>query len=101
MLSNQGTGLYIKLSEIAALAENVVHSDNLSSLPELSVAHQDLMKEIMSTDPVVSEELVAVIEEADGKVKKAIAAIQAKQKEILEELAVGNRKQMLSRYSDY
>ena len=97
MQSENRTDLYIKLSEIASLAENVIYSDDFSELVELSTAHNDLMDEIKGSEPVYSEELVSAIQEADIRVKSAINAIQEKQNQIIKQLTASNKKQLLSR----
>ncbi len=97
MQSENRMDLYIKLSEIAALAENVIYSNDFVKLEELSVAHNDLMDDIKNSESVYDEELVSAIREADISVKSAINAIQEKQNQIIKQLTASNKKQLLSK----
>ncbi len=97
MLSDTNINLYNRLSEIAALAENMVHSGTLSELSELALSHTDLMTELKMHPPVSDESLIDAIHEADKSVKRAITAIQEKQKLILEEISASNNRQLLNR----
>ncbi len=97
MQSENNINLYIKLSEVAALAENVVHSGDISELKELSTTHADLMNEIRKFDPVYDEDLKAAMVEADIRVKSAITAIRQKQNEIIKQLTANNNRQVISK----
>lgn len=97
MRSDAGITLYSKLSEVAALAENLAGSGSISELGELSVIHAGLISQIRNTDPLYSEELVAAIKEANIRMDSAISAIRKRQNDIINELSASSNKDLLNR----
>lgn len=95
MLSDPNIELYDRLSEVSREIETSVARGDFSQIGPLASAHNAVMEQIRNIGEITDEKYISVIEKAEESVKKTMAVIEEKQKEILRQLTAEKNKKML------